>query len=59
MFSYPSSTELMVTTLQGDQQLVDFDRVYEPNASQESVFDETKPVILSCVDGEQTVETKN
>jgi len=30
---------------------VDFDRVYGPGTAQEAVFEDTKPVMLSCVDG--------
>jgi len=51
IFEYPSSTELLVTTLQGDKQLMDFDRVYGPSASQETVFEDTRPIVMSCVDG--------
>ena len=51
VFDFPSNTEVMVQTLQGDKQLVDFDRVYGPASTQESVFEDTKPVIMSCVDG--------
>eukprot|EP00048_Salpingoeca_helianthica_P013127 m.196024 g.196024 ORF g.196024 m.196024 type:complete len:581 (+) comp15460_c15_seq11:565-2307(+) len=51
VFSFPSATEVMVATLQGDTQLVEFDRVYGSATTQAMVFDDTKPVMLSCVDG--------
>jgi kinesin family protein C2/C3 len=47
----PSSTELLATTLRGDKQLMDFDRVYGPETAQEVVFEDTRPIIMSCVDG--------
>lgn len=40
-----------MTTLQGDKQLMDFDRVYGPGTSQEAVFEDTRPIVMSCVDG--------
>ena len=32
-------------------QLLDFERCYGPNSKQETVFEDTKPIILSCIDG--------
>eukprot|EP00698_Gefionella_okellyi_P019273 TRINITY_DN5888_c0_g1_i1.p1 TRINITY_DN5888_c0_g1~~TRINITY_DN5888_c0_g1_i1.p1 ORF type:complete len:5059 (-),score=1335.09 TRINITY_DN5888_c0_g1_i1:98-15274(-) len=36
---------------QGKERKFDFDRVFTPSASQEEVFEETKPVVTSVLDG--------
>ena len=51
VFEFPSGTEVIVANLQGEKQLIDFDHVYAPDASQESVFEDMRGMILSCVDG--------
>ena len=52
VFLFPSTTEVMVPSLvQGQSKLMEFDRVYDTNSTQESVFEDTKPTILSVIDG--------
>lgn len=51
IFEYPSSSEVLVVSQHGEKQLMDFDHVYGPSATQENVFDDTRPIIMSCVDG--------
>ena len=52
IFQFPSTTEIMVPSTQnGQPKLMEFDRVYDMNTTQETVFEETKPTILSVVDG--------
>ena len=51
IFDYPSNTEVMVTTLRGDKELIEFDRIFSPDATQEAVFEDTRPIVMSCVDG--------
>lgn len=48
---FPSNVELLIENLQGSETLLDFDRVYGPKTTQEEVFVDTKPIIMSCVDG--------
>lgn len=51
MFDFPSASEVVVQTLQGDRQLLDFDRVYGPATTQEAVFEDARGVVMSCIDG--------
>eukprot|EP00049_Salpingoeca_infusionum_P005518 m.93047 g.93047 ORF g.93047 m.93047 type:complete len:957 (+) comp12995_c1_seq1:4147-7017(+) len=51
VFKFPSETECIVKTTSGGEQLFDFDRCYGTDTKQDTVFEDTKPVILSCVDG--------
>eukprot|EP00048_Salpingoeca_helianthica_P013129 m.196078 g.196078 ORF g.196078 m.196078 type:complete len:932 (+) comp15460_c15_seq16:50-2845(+) len=51
VFEYPSQSEVLVQTLQGDRTLMDFDRVFGPAATQEAVFEDTRGIVMSCVDG--------
>jgi kinesin family protein C2/C3 len=51
MFQFPSDTEAIVQKLQGGTEMYEFEHVYGPNSKQEKVFSDTKPIILSCVDG--------
>lgn len=52
VYQFPSNTEILVPSLSGeDLKIMDFDRVYDVNSKQEVVFEETKPTILSVVDG--------
>ena len=50
-YQFPSTTEIMIPSLQGTSKIMEFDRVYAPNTKQEEVFDDTKGTILSVVDG--------
>eukprot|EP00055_Hartaetosiga_balthica_P005061 m.14240 g.14240 ORF g.14240 m.14240 type:complete len:869 (-) comp4276_c0_seq2:376-2982(-) len=51
IMQFPSETEMVVPKLQGGQEMVDFEKCYSPKASQEQVFADTKPLIMSSVDG--------
>jgi kinesin family protein C2/C3 len=51
IFQFPSDTEAIVQKLQGGTELYEFEHVYGPDSKQEKVFQDTKPIILSCVDG--------
>ena len=51
VFKFPSEHELVVPTLQGTEVMMDFDRVYGPDSTQEQVFADTKDTIMSCIDG--------
>jgi len=51
VFQFPSETEAMVPSLRGESTMFDFDRVFKPDSKQEDIFEDTKPVIMSCVDG--------
>ena len=47
----PSATEVMLPSLKGDDVLMDFDRVFGNKSTQEEVFAEVQPIIMSCIDG--------
>ncbi len=52
VFQFPSTTEIMLPSLNGTPaKLLEFDRVYDPKTDQATVFEDTKPTILSVVDG--------
>lgn len=42
---------VMVKSAQGRKKMFEFERVYVPTTTQEEIFEDTKPTILSCVDG--------
>eukprot|EP00041_Stephanoeca_diplocostata_P026043 m.694275 g.694275 ORF g.694275 m.694275 type:complete len:989 (+) comp22879_c0_seq1:253-3219(+) len=48
---FPTDTELIVPDLRGQSVMMDFDHVYSVDSKQEQIFENVKPVILSCVDG--------
>lgn len=51
VMNFPSSTEVLLPSLQGDPVLLDFDKVYSQSATQDSVFADVQPTIMSTVDG--------
>lgn len=51
VFKFPSENEVVVQKLQGGTDLLDFEHCYGPDSLQSKVFDDTKPLILSCIDG--------
>ncbi len=55
----PSQSELMALSLQGDRQIFDFDRVFGMNCTQEEIFEDTRPIIMSCVDGASLCARRN
>eukprot|EP00731_Ephydatia_muelleri_P021461 Em0014g52a len=42
---------VMVRTAQGRKKVFEFEKTYTPDTTQEEIFQDTKPTILSCVDG--------
>eukprot|EP00038_Savillea_parva_P020003 m.30168 g.30168 ORF g.30168 m.30168 type:complete len:961 (+) comp4673_c0_seq2:146-3028(+) len=48
---YPSDSEVILPDLRGEPVMLDFDHVYGCDSRQEDIFENVKPVILSCVDG--------
>lgn len=48
---YPSESEVILPDLRGEPVMLDFDHVYGTESAQEDIFENVKPVILSCVDG--------
>ena len=50
-FEFPNENEVIVNTLQGGKDTLEFDKCYGPDSQQEKVFEDTKPTILSCIDG--------
>lgn len=51
VLKFPSDTECVVQKLDGKTELLEFEHVYAPDAPQEQIFADTKPLALSCVDG--------
>eukprot|EP00730_Choanoeca_flexa_P018551 TRINITY_DN9023_c0_g1_i3.p1 TRINITY_DN9023_c0_g1~~TRINITY_DN9023_c0_g1_i3.p1 ORF type:complete len:900 (+),score=263.76 TRINITY_DN9023_c0_g1_i3:174-2873(+) len=51
MLTFPSDTELKVRKLHGGEASHEYDKCYGPDTKQEQVFSDTKPIIMSCVDG--------
>lgn len=47
---FPSQFEVKTKTLSGDKTFM-FDRIFTPSTTQEQVFEDTLPLITSCVDG--------
>jgi kinesin family protein C2/C3 len=48
---YPSDSEVILPDLRGEPVMLDFDHVYGTESKQADIFENVKPVILSCVDG--------
>ncbi|XP_065194514.1 uncharacterized protein LOC135825817 [Sycon ciliatum] len=49
--TFPSDTELQVVTQQGHVKKFEFEKVFQPTSKQTDVFEDTLPIITSCVDG--------
>lgn len=47
---FPSNQEIQAMSQTGEKTFL-FDRVFDPSSSQREVFDDTLPLITSCVDG--------
>lgn len=41
----------MIPTNKGVNKTYEFDRVYPPETKQEEVYEDTSPIITSCIDG--------
>lgn len=50
-FEFVTDQDLNVTSASGQKKSFRFDRVFPPSSTQEEVFQDTMPVITSCVDG--------
>ncbi|WAR26951.1 KN14E-like protein [Mya arenaria] len=48
---FPSDTDIVAINPQQGKKMFTFDRVFDPNSTQEQVFDDTKSIITSCADG--------
>lgn len=44
-------TDVVLPSLKGDDVLLEYDHVYGAKATQEEIFADTKPIVLSCIDG--------
>lgn len=51
IFANVSDQEVCLPKLQGGEETMEFEHCYGPSTQQETVFEDTKPIILSCVDG--------
>jgi kinesin family protein C2/C3 len=51
IFAFPADNELVVEKAMGGTMGMEFEQCYGPDSRQEQVFEDTKPIILSCVDG--------
>eukprot|EP01147_Barroeca_monosierra_P005052 gene5052-8759_t len=51
VFQFPDEGECTVQRLDGSTSRFEYDQCYGPETTQERVFNDTKPVIMSCVDG--------
>ncbi|XP_067933165.1 kinesin-like protein klp-3, partial [Watersipora subatra] len=51
ILNFPNDEDITLNDVRGNKQTFTFDRVYSPETSQEQVFEETRAIITSCVDG--------
>ena len=51
VFKFPSEVECIVKKVDGSAAPFEFDQCYGPETEQGRIFTDTKPVIMSCVDG--------
>ncbi|KAF6025685.1 hypothetical protein EB796_015936 [Bugula neritina] len=51
VLQFPSDEEVHVKDVRGNMQRFRFDKVYTPSTTQEQVFEDTCPIVTSCVDG--------
>lgn len=51
VFTFASDQDLNVVSASGQKKTFRFDRVFSPSSTQEEVFQDTLPLITSCVDG--------
>lgn len=49
--AFPEECIISCPTLQGKSKKYEFDQVFDPFTTQEQVFKETRPIVMSCVDG--------
>ncbi|KAK3602941.1 hypothetical protein CHS0354_039359 [Potamilus streckersoni] len=48
---FPSDQDIVATHPQYGKKIFSFDKVFDPSATQEQIFEDTKPIVSSCVDG--------
>ncbi len=51
IYKFPTTSDIMVPGLQGQMKIMEFDFVYPSMTTQDEVFTDTKPTIMSVVDG--------
>lgn len=51
VMNFTSDQDLSLVSAQGQKKTFRFDRVFSPSSTQEEVFQDTLPLITSCVDG--------
>ncbi|XP_067684382.1 uncharacterized protein [Haliotis asinina] len=49
--TFPSDQDITITSNDGSRKTFSFDKVFDPETTQEQIFDETKAIVSSCVDG--------
>ncbi|XP_052678173.1 kinesin-like protein klp-3 isoform X2 [Crassostrea angulata] len=48
---FPTDSDIVATDNNQQKKMFSFDKVYDPNSTQEQIFGDTKGIITSCVDG--------
>eukprot|EP00041_Stephanoeca_diplocostata_P032194 m.1024900 g.1024900 ORF g.1024900 m.1024900 type:complete len:928 (+) comp24101_c0_seq4:175-2958(+) len=48
---FPSTEEIIVPSLRGDDTMFDFDKTFDTKSTQEMIFADTMPTIMSVIDG--------
>ncbi|XP_061187392.1 kinesin-like protein klp-3 [Saccostrea echinata] len=48
---FPTDSDIVAMDNSGQKKMFSFDKVYDPNSTQEQIFSDTKAIISSCVDG--------
>jgi len=51
VFTFTSDEDISVVSAAGQKKTFRFDRIFSPSSTQEEVFQDTLPLITSCVDG--------
>lgn len=51
IMKFPSNIEVVVPSLKGVDQTMEFNHTYSPQATQADIFTDTKPVVMSVIDG--------
>ncbi|XP_048738988.1 kinesin-like protein klp-3 isoform X2 [Ostrea edulis] len=48
---FPTDSDIVTIDNNQQKKMFSFDKVYDPNSTQEQIFEDTKGIITSCVDG--------
>eukprot|EP00040_Diaphanoeca_grandis_P008863 m.46673 g.46673 ORF g.46673 m.46673 type:complete len:949 (+) comp20303_c0_seq1:475-3321(+) len=51
ILQFPTDQEVVAQSLRGDPIMMEFNRTYDTETTQEQIFKDTKPVVLSVLDG--------